>query len=256
MLTLDHFVTARAGFRRRLSEDRAVRLGREIKGHEFDDHGMLIEVDGPPAPPMAFHLIYSDSRNQLTGRCVTLQAIKGEISDIRLWAYCYLRTQMRSFVASRVVEATDLSTGEVHEDALGFFQSHPLLAHLTADRLAAMSPELIALQECRDEIVVLSFIGASDGDFDDDEQDEILKHVMMRSDEALDETYVRRRLRSWVPDERAFDRALNRICEGAGDATALMRTMRRVIDADGEIDAEEVAFADEVQKRLRAAGRL
>ena len=188
MLTFDHFVTAKAGFRRRLSEDRAIRLGREIKGHEFDDHGMLIEVDGPPAPPMAFHLVYSDSRNQLTGRCVTLQSIKGEISDIRLWAYCYLRSQMRSFVASRVVEATDLSTGEVRDDALRFFQGHPLLAHLTADRLAAMSPELIALQECRDEIVVLSFVGAADGEFDEDEQDEILKHVMRRADEPLDET--------------------------------------------------------------------
>lgn len=67
---------------------------------------------------------------------------------------------------------------------------------------------------------------------------------------------IRRRLRSWVPDERAFDRALKRICDGEGDAEALMRTMRRVIDADGEIDLEEVAFADEVQKRLQAAGRL
>jgi hypothetical protein len=32
--------------------------------------------------------------------------------------------------------------------------------------------------------------------------------------------------------------------------------MRRVIDADGEVDAEEVAFASEVQGRLQAAGRL
>lgn len=255
-LAMDHFVTARAGFRRRLSASRAQRLGRPIKGDEFDDHGMLIEVDGPPSAPMAFHLVYSDARNQLSGRCVTLQSIKEEIADLRLWAYCHMRLAMRAFVASRVVEATDLSTGEVHEDGLAFFRGHPMLKPITADSIASMSPELIALQECRDEIIILSFVGASDGDFDEDEQEQIVRHVMIRTDEPLDENVIRQRVRSWAPDERSFERALNRLCAGEGDAQALMRSMRRVIDADGEVDAEEVAFAGEVQSRLMAAGRL
>lgn len=255
-LAYDHFITARAGFRRRLAAQRAERLGRPIRGDEFDDHGMLIEVDGPPAPPMAFHLLYSDARQQISGRCVTLQSVKAEISDVRLWAYCHMRLAMRSFVASRVVEATDLSTGEVHEDGLGFFREHPLLKPLTADTLAAMSPELAILQECRDEIIILSFVGASDGDFDEEEQEQIVRHVMLRADEPLDEGVIRRRVRSWAPDERAFDRALLRMCAGEGDPVSLMRSMRRVIDADGEVDPEEVAFAGEVEGRLKDAGRL
>lgn len=256
VLQLDHFVTARAGFRRRQTEARAERLGRMIGGDAFDDHGMLIDVDGPPAPPMAFHLIYGNAKNELTGRCVTLQSLKDEVAEVRLWAYCYLRQGVKCFLASRVVEATDLSTGEVHQDGLAFFRDHPMLKPLTADGLAQLSAEVIALQECRDEIIVLSFVGASDGDFDEDEQEEIVKHVMFRSDEPLREAIVRQRVRSWVPDERAFDRALNRLCSGEGDVRALMRSMRRVIDADGEVDPEEVAFASEVQKRLTEAGRL
>lgn len=255
-LGMDHFVTARAGFRRRLSASRAERLGRPIKGHEFDDHGMLIEVDGPPAPPMAFHLVYSDARNQLSGRCVTLQSIREEIADLRIWAYCHMRLAMRGFMASRVVETTDLSTGEVHEDGLKFFRDHPMLRPLTADGLASISAETLALQECRDEIIVLSFVGAADGEFDEEEQEMIVRHVMLRTDEPLQESVIRQRVRSWVPDERAFERALGRLCAGEGDATALMKSMRRVIDADGEVDPEEVAFASEVDARLRAAGRL
>lgn len=255
-LAFDHFITARAGFRRRLAAERAERLGRPIHGQEFDDHGMLIDVDGPPAPPMAFHIVYSDSRSQLSGRCVTLQSIREEPADLRLWAYCHMRSAVRAFIASRVVEATDLSTGEVHEDGLTFFREHPLLRPMTADSLAGLSPELIALQECRDEIIILSFIGAADGDFDREEQDAIVRHVLERADEDLDEGKIRTRVRSWVPDERAFDRALGRMCDGQGDARALMRSMRRVIDADGEVDAEEVAFANEIQGRLRDAGRL
>ena len=255
-LSLDHFVTARAGFRRRLTQSRAERLGRPIKGHEFDDHAMLVEVDDPPAPPMAFHLIYSDARNSLSGRCVTLRSLKHEVTDVRLMAFCYMRSAMRMFMASRVVEATDLATGEVHEDGLALFREHPLLKMMTADEAMAKSPELLALQDCRDEIIVLSFVGASDGDFDDDEQEQIVRHVMLRSDEPLHESTIRSRVRSFVPDERAFERALNRLCAGEGDPVALMRSMRRVIDADGEVDPEEVAFAAEVQRRLEVAGRL
>ena len=114
----------------------------------------------------------------------------------------------------------------------------------------------MAVQACRDEIIILGFVGAADGEFDEDEQDEILKHVLLSVDEQLNESEVRRRVQSWVPDERAFERALARMCEGEGDAKALMRSMRRVIDADGEVDPEEVAFASEVQSRLAQAGRL
>lgn len=255
-LTLDHFVTARAGFRRRLSEQRAERLGRPIKGSEFDDHGMLVEVDDPPAPPMAFHLVYSDAKQNLSGRCVTLNRLRHEVTDVRLTGYCYMRSAMRMFMASRIVEATDLATGEVHDDGLAFFREHPLLRMMDATEVAAMSAELLALQECRDEIIILSFVGASDGDFDREEQEQIVRHVMLRSDEALNESLIRSRVRSFVPDERAFDRALNRLCSGEGDPHSLLRSMRRVIDADGEVDPEEVAFASEVQRRLHAAGRL
>jgi hypothetical protein len=255
-LSLDHFVTARAGFRRRLTEQRAERLGRAIKGSEFDDHGMLVDVDDPPAPPMAFHLVYADAKQNLSGRCVTLNRLRHEVTDVRLTGYCYMRSAMRMFMASRVVEATDLATGEVHEDGLAFFRDHPLLRMMDASEAATMSAELMALQDCRDEIIILSFVGASDGDFDEDEQDQIVRHVMLRSDEALNEGHIRSRVRAFVPDERAFERALNRLCAGEGDPQALMRSMRRVIDADGEVDPEEVAFAGEVQRRLSVAGRL
>ncbi|MDO9429864.1 MAG: TerB family tellurite resistance protein [Phenylobacterium sp.] len=255
-LNLDHFVTARVAFRRRLTGARAERLGKRIGGSEFDDHGMLVEVDDPPAPPLAFHMVYSDAKQQLSGRCITLRNLLHEVAEVRLTAYCHMRNALRTFVASRVVELTDLATGEVHEDGLAYFRQHPLLGHATADDLTNRSAELLAVQACRDEIIILSFVGASDGDFDEDEQNEILKHVLLSVDEQLNENEVRRRVQSWVPDERAFERALARICAGEGDAKALMRSMRRVIDADGEVDSEEVAFASEVQTRLIQAGRL
>jgi hypothetical protein len=59
-----------------------------------------------------------------------------------------------------------------------------------------------------------------------------------------------------MPDEAAFAGALSRMCAGSGSPRRLMRTMRRVVDADGEVDAEEVAFVTEIEGHLRSAGRL
>jgi hypothetical protein len=162
----------------------------------------------------------------------------------------------RAFMASRVVEATDLATGEVFEDGLEYFGTHPLLEG-GADAIVNLSLETLALQECRDEIILLSFVAAADEIFDEDECDEVVKHVMNRfPEEGVRQAEIRRRVRNFVPDERAFEKALERMCKGGGDASALMRSMRRVIDADGDYDFEEMAFAEEIEGRLRAAGRL
>jgi hypothetical protein len=257
-LNVDHFVKARAAFCRQLQASRAKRFGREIKGPQFDDEVMSApRVEDPPAPPIAFHMIYRDAKGDYSGRVVTLRNLKHELNEIRLTAFCHWRSAMRQFVASRVVEATDLATGEVHEDGMEYFMRHPLLEGLSADGLANMSLETLALQECRDEIIILSFVAAADGDFELGESDEIVRHVMNRvPEEGLSESEIRRRTRHFVPDERAFDQALNRMCAGGGDARSLMWSMRHVIDADGEVDPEEAAFAHEVGERLRAAGRL
>jgi len=80
--------------------------------------------------------------------------------------------------------------------------SHSLLRHLTADTSAAMSPALAAVQEWRGEIIQLSFLAASDGDFADSELDAIVKHVLDAvPDEEVTEHEVRAKVKAFVPDE-------------------------------------------------------
>lgn len=256
-LSLEHFVTARAAMGRRLAARRAERFARPIHGHSFDSADMSIEVDDPPAPPIAFHLVYQDASNKLSGRNFTLRNLKTEWTEIRLSGICHFRNALRTFLASRVVEVTDLSTGEISEDGLEYFRGHPLLQGLNSAEASEKSPAAWAVQECRDEIIILSFVAASDDDFAEAEEDQIVAHVLdFACDEAVTEAEVRRRIRAYVPDELAFDRALSRICQGSGDPKALMRSLRRVVDADGELDTEEVAFVSEIAMKLTDAGRI
>lgn len=256
-VSFSHFVTARAGLARAQAERRAERFGREVVGHTIHDHDMDVHAQDPAVSPIALHIVYQDAKSNLTGRCLTLRTVKTEANDIRLGGFCYLRQRMRTFLASRVVETTDLATGEVWEDGIEFFSQHPLLRPLTADEAAARHPALFAVQECRDELILLAFVAAADGLFDSDERAAIVQHVLERvPDSDVTEASVAARLRGMVPDEFAFERALGRICAGSGDPRALMRSLRRVVDADGEIDPEEVAFVGEIEARLRESGRL
>jgi len=256
MLQLDHFVQARAAFCRDIVARRADRFGKAIHGPAFDDESLLrIEPEDPPAPPVVFHIIYQDAKGDLSGRVFTLRNARKEITDIRLTGFCHWRAAVRSFIASRVVEATDLATGEVSEDGIEYFGRHPLLQGLTAD--TNLSLETLAMQECRDEVIVLSFVGAADGLFDEAEREAVVKHVMDRCpDEGLNESVIRRRVNSFVPDERSFHRALDRLCAGQGDARHLMRSLKRVVDADGDADMDEIAFVHEIEGRLTNASQL
>lgn len=257
ILSAEHFVAARAALGRRHAARRAERFGREVHGPDIDGGDMVVEFADPAAPPLALHLVYSDSRGQLSGRNITLRNLRAELDEVRVTAFCHMRRALRTFLGSRAVEVTDLATGEVHENGLAFFNTHPFLRGMRADDLASMSPVLLAIQECRDELILLSFLAASDGEVDDAELDAIVLHVLNAvPDEEVTEAEVRPRVRAFVPDEGAFTRALSRMSEGSGDAKRLMRSMRRVVDADGEVDPEEVAFVTEIESRLRQAGRL
>src|SRR5690349_11194970 len=106
VLNIDHFVRARAAMCRQVQAVRAERFGREIKGPQFDDELMSSSpvVEDPPAPPMAFHLIYQDGKGDYSGRVVTLRNLRHELEEIRLTAFCHWRSAIRHFMASRVVE--------------------------------------------------------------------------------------------------------------------------------------------------------
>jgi len=254
---IEDFVNARAVLARRNASRQAARFERKVHGPDLDASDMIQDFGDPTAPPLAIHMLYSDTHGNLSGRCVTLRSLQEQVADIRVTGYCHMRHALRTFLASRAVEVTDLATGEVHENGLAFFRSHPLLRHLTADALAAMSPAMAAVQECRDEIILLSFLAASDGDFADSELDAIVTHVLDAvPEEEVTEHEVRAKVKAFVPDEGAFAQALRRICGGSGEPRRLLRSMRRVVDADGEVDPEEVTFVTEIEAELRAAGRI
>lgn len=165
-----------------------------------------------------------------------------------LLCFCHLRKRARRFALERVLEVFDVSTGEVHANPKNFFLSHPLLAQ-------AETHEDRAFRLCADDLTILTVVGAADGRFDPDEQDQLLIHVFDRYEAgALDEGLLRGRLSLLAPDQASFFRSLSRV--QPADGRQLRRSLRRIVDADGQLDPAELAFVDAIETHLQRLDRL
>lgn len=197
---------------------------------------------------LIYHLTYVDSGGDESVRVVTLRRIDPDRNGLKLLCWCHAAGALRHFRVDRIRQVFCIVTGEVFDGADAYFLAHPMLT-------APADPEAYALAVCRHEVSVLTILAAADGSFDPDEQERILVHVYDRCAHLdLDEGLLRRRLAKLVPDVAAFEAAMIRMGRfGAGDAVALRRSMRKLVDADGRIAPEEIAFVSEVEARLAGA---
>lgn len=241
------FVQVRAAMVAQAAALKAATLSRPIAiGRDAGE--MLLAAGDCDAAPLIYHLTYIDQGGFESRRIVTLQRLDPDRSGLKLICWCHAARARRCFSVAGIVEVFDVVTGEVHDDAKAFFANHPML-------IEPNDPVDYALRVCRHEVNVLVTVGAADGRFDPDEQDKVIMHVFDRlPDVAMDEALMRDRLCRLAPDVGAFEAAMLQMSRfRRGDPVALMRSLRKLIDADGRITPEEAIFAEEVQARLSAA---
>lgn len=242
-VSLDHFVTVKAALGVEAAASRFLTIGGKTSAADsVDDAEMAGATDVAETAPIVFHLVYEDAAGNVSQRIVTVRKIETGRSGPLLLCFCHLRKRARRFALERVIEVFDVSTGEIHVDPKAFFLQHPLLA-------VAETHEDRAFRLCANDLTILTVVGAADGRFDPDEQDQLLVHVFDRyEDGALDESRLRRRLALLTPDHASFFRALSRI--QPEDGRLLRRALRRVVDADGEIAPAEHAFVETIEGYL------
>lgn len=250
--TVEGFMAARDALCERIVAARSEKFGRPIKGISiFDDANMInADLGLDDAPPLIFHLIYKDSKGDLTGRGFKLMRLGESNHNLKIGGICYLRHAYRNFFASSILELTDLATGEVFEDGQRFFLSHPFLS---GPYTRSPSQEEIALKAMRDELTVLTFVSASDGELHGLEIDEMVKFVCKNWDGPLNEDVVAARIKALVPDSSAFIRAMHRLETKPLKARPLLRALRAVVDADGRLEENEQLFAGHIVERLSKA---
>lgn len=242
---LCEFAGVRAALAHRAADTRFARAGKRNVAARDDDDTLIASGVGRPISPAVFHLTYEDKAGTESQRVVTIKRIERRGETYYLHSFCHLRHGPRCFSVERISEVFDATTGEVHTAPDKFFADHPIF-HSPED------PEGVAMKTCRNEINLLTVVGAADGRFDPDEQDVLLVHVFNRCDHlSMDEDRLRRALARVTPVRDCFEGSLLQMKRfRIGDSEALKRTLRKMVDSDGQIAPEEVRFVNEIERYL------
>jgi hypothetical protein len=159
---------------------------------------------------------YRDGRGEESVRSIRTKLIYAyQDNDLGIYAVCNLRGAPRTFLASRVLEFTDLSTGEivhgVKEHLWGAYWASPLGS---ADRVA---------EEARSEIDLLIYILRGEG-YLSPKKRAIITTYLKRSfpSELLDDRDIAAVLPSGLPTRREFGASIKRCAALSADRRSIL----------------------------------
>lgn len=200
-------------------------------------------------------IVYVDANGRQSERDIAIQRVWNRFGELYIQAYCFKREAPRSFVASRIRRLWDARTGEVFEDIQSFLQRHPKFDPTFGARSNAGTEA--ALERMKDEITVLAFAARANLAFVDDERSAIRDFVATRcGDLEIDRALLFACISAADPNEGECRGAMRRVKQrGAAALEDLARAVVGVLNADGVIDRDELAFLDEFN-RMAAEGGL
>lgn len=158
---------------------------------------------------------------------------------------------MRTFLASSVLELTDLATGEIHADPTMFLRRHILFDP------GACAPSLMraAIRQHRPELILFSYTASCDGRLDPREEAAISRWLSGQMRGRLDPTEVAAHLRRLRPTLIDFTDSLQVLLAGSGDARAaeIAEAVADIILADERVSEEERAMFDTLHEAFAGA---
>lgn len=201
------------------------------------------DVSDPPIDDVlgqAFAMTYIDSKGRRSERRVTIRSVRNTAAGhTTITGYCHERKAARTFRLDRVEQLVDLATGEVFAEPASVLSG-----------LMDIQGVNEAIHRCRYELQVLAYVGRCDGEFDELEQDWIADYIAARNEHlSLDHRELTQAVARTYPDTYSFHASLTQLANSMDDPAAFLRTLRRVVDADGLLHERE----HEVVEAINAA---
>lgn len=189
---------------------------------------------------------YCDAKGNFSRRRITLRRITPREGDLMMAAYCHERRAPRHFLASRVVECIDASTGEVFNDVRAYLANHVLFdADIGAQRERGTRT---ALRRHRTDLAALIYLARSDGHLHEGEADLVVEYIERIAEEPVDRTLIFRHLARLYPDWESCNDALHDIADRSPEQLqCFVDVVGRMLDVDGRVSEEEVEFLHDLQ---------
>ncbi len=202
----------------------------------------------PAALPSLIWLRYRNARGEISERSVTLRFAWSEDGVTYCRGLCHMRGALRTFRADQIEQLVCLATGECPDSPGEWLAHHGLFGEHTQD-----SATVSALRACRDELMVLAYMGHSDGHLDPEEVEVAIDFVMMSTEADIDRAHCESFIKRLAPDPDDLEAVVNRLAKRPDRWDDLRRSVRRLVDADGIVTASEQLAWDEIQRLFDAA---
>ncbi len=233
-----------------LAQRQAANLGHKIQDGRDDD--LQPPPSGTaPALPTALHIAYRSTSGDISRRVITLLCA-WQADDLTYFqGRCHLRRAVRTFRADRVVELVCLASGEVPDSPESWVRQHALYE---GERVEDYTPH--ALRGCRDELALLAYVGQADGVFDADEVEIAIDYVMMSTSQDIDRDRAEQYIRRLTPSIADISEHLQALAAHPDRWSRLARAMRRLVDADRVVTANEQIAWTEIRRRQEAGNAI
>jgi hypothetical protein len=201
----------------------------------------------------ALFISYKDAKGDISHRRISVRTVnRTDDGDILIKAYCYERRSARSFRADRIIEAVDLTTGEVLDapavlECLGIEERE-----LVSGKSRAATNQ--ALRKCRHALNILTYLARCDGHFHHEEENIIIHYLVNECFNCVfDDEFLLRRIRNHYPDTDTFFDSLDYLEENAPDSLKKIgKFSAQLVQADGVISIKENEFMTELHGYLNA----
>lgn len=224
-------------------KQRKIRLPKEDEDHDVDKADLA--SDEPAGT--AWFIIYEGSNGDDSERRITIRNVvqTGEILYIN--AFCHERSALRKFRLDRIIEATDLATGEVLTEYPDLLSNFTKLLPKDADGITHA-----VLREAKHALNILAFLSRCDGQYHPAEEDVIFKYIADEFfDREIDESLVIKHVRKLYPDHDTYLTSIRAIYPFKGEKylKKVVRYGAQLIAADEVIMDEEFQHQQELESR-------
>lgn len=202
-------------------------------------------LDAGPLSTVRLALHYEDSRGGRSHRVIQLKCVQTRGEAHYLCGFCELRGKYREFRLDRVVEIIDMRTGEVAENPDSYLAPLLDLARTAQSRKTRDVTDGL-LAESVNGLVVLLYFANSDGELHPGERAVLWDYLDWQKERCslkgrVVKPAIDALMRTMFPTSDQFADALEALLTAEHNhAQRVLDLVPKIIDADGQLDEEEV----------------
>jgi len=189
-------------------------------------------------------ITYTDSKGQKSERRITMYSVNPTIdNDYMIRAYCHERKAPRTFKMSRIVELTDMETGEIFDNPTKYF----------LDRFEDSPIGLITkcFQKLESEILILTFVARADGYLRKKERQIIMDFINKNSSTNLDSNLLENEIRRTYCESQDFRKCLKNLSSKTTEKRNEILTLSTdIVNTDKNPDPLELGALELIKKEL------